>query len=312
MNICFIGASGHVHQTYTEMKTVPDVTFSGYAPGSVHEPAVFPPDASVPAFEDYRTMLDEVKPDYAVVSPVFGLTGGIILRCAQRGIHVFAEKPVASSLEELSLVRKAVEESGIRFCAMHFLRYDPAFYLGAQLVREGRIGDVVVLNAQKSYKYGTRPHWYHDPALYGGTIPWVGIHGIDWIARFTGKRFLSATALSVGADPEMAALCQFQLEGHVIAAVNLDFYRPAGAPTHGDDRIRCAGTEGVLEVREGRVILTDKNGVTEYTPESAPKLAAEFLQGHPCISPEDIFAVTEAAIAARMSAASGKTVMIGA
>jgi predicted dehydrogenase len=255
-------------------------------------------------------MLDETHPDLVILSPVFGLTGRWIIECAKRGIDVFSEKPVASSREELAAVREAVKRSGIRFGAMHFLRYAPAFYHAGKLVRQGAIGEVKLVNAQKSYKYGTRPDWYADRALYGGTIPWVGIHGVDWIAQFTGKRFLSATALSVGTDPEMAALCQFTLEDNIIAAVNLDFYRPAGAPTHGDDRIRCAGTEGVLEVRDGRVILTDKNGVTEYAPKSAPMLASEFLLGHPCVSPEEIFAVTEAAIAARDSADTGKTVKI--
>lgn len=310
MKICFIGACGHSKQAYNYLKSRPDVKFCGFAPGSVHEGAAAPFDSKIPCFADYHAMLDEVRPDLAVVSPVFGLTGQVILACAARGIDVFAEKPVASAPEELLAVREAVRESGIRFCAMHYLRYAPAFYHGAELVRGGAIGDVRMITAQKSYRYGTRPTWYRDRTLYGGTIPWVGIHAIDWIAHFSGKRFLSVSAQSFGKDPEMAALCRFEMAGGLMASMNLDFYRPAGAPTHGDDRIRCVGTRGILEVRDGKIILIDSEGERILEPTDAPELLEEFLEGREPISQGEIFDLTGVALAARQSADSGTVIRL--
>lgn len=257
-------------------------------------------------------MLDSVSPDLAIVSPVFGLTSEVILECAKRGVDVFAEKPIASTEEALNAVEKAVMESGIRFSAMHYLRFSPAFYRGAELVRSGAIGDVRMVTAQKSYRYGTRPVWYADRRLYGGTIPWVGIHAIDWIYHFTGKRFLSVSALAVGKDPEMAALCQFDMEDGVMASVNIDYYRPKGAPTHGDDRIRCVGTEGILEIRDGKVILLHESGVRTETPTEAPELLERFLAGENPISTSELFYLTRVALRARDSADLGKTLEIEA
>ena len=194
---------------------------------------------------------------------------------------------------------------------MHYLRFAPAFYHGAKMVREGRIGKLQMITAQKSYQYGTRPEWYAVPELYGGTIPWVGIHAMDWISYFSGKRFESVTAQSLGKAPEMAALCQFTLSDGLIAAANIDFYRPEGAPTHGDDRIRCVGTEGVLEVRDGKILLLTKAGAYEYAPDSAPELLTAFLEGKDPLPMEEIFHITKAAIAAKNAAKSGKTVKIG-
>ena len=168
-----------------------------------------------------------------------------------------------------------------------------------------------MITAQKSYQYGNRPDWYRVPELYGGTIPWVGIHAIDWIAYFSGKRFVSVTAQSIGESPEMAALCQFRLEDDVIASVNMDYYRPKAAGTHGDDRIRCVGTEGVLEVSGGKISVIDQEGEVEYCPDTAPELLAEFLDGHSPLSLADIFHITKVAIAARESANTEKTVIIG-
>lgn len=308
MKVCFIGACGHWQQALKVLKARQDVLLCGFAPGSNHEGRANP--VGLLWFADYETMLDTIKPDLAVVSPVFGLTGQVILACAKRGIDVFSEKPVAATYEELQRVERAVSESGIRFCAMHYLRYDPAFYHGAKLVRQGKIGELKMLTAQKSYKYGVRPPWYRDPALYCGTIPWVGIHAIDWIASFSGQPFETVTAQAVGRDPEMAALCQFTLAGGIIASANIDFCRPDTAPTHGDDRIRCVGTEGILEVCGGRIELMNAEGVSELRPNAAPELLSEFLEHGECISAHEIFHITRTSLAAKLSARCGETLTI--
>lgn len=310
MKICFIGACGHTKQAYVYLKTRQDVEFCGFAPESAHENMTSAFDPLIPFYTNYKEMLDQLKPDLAVISPVFAHTSDVIIECAKRGINVFSEKPVASSLDALSAVESAVSESGIRFSAMHYLRYDPAFYHGANLVRSGAIGEVRMITAQKSYKYGTRPSWYSDRTLYGGTIPWVGIHAIDWIYNFTAKRFLSVNSISFGKDPEMAALCQFEMEGGVVASVNVDYYRPTGAQTHGDDRVRCVGTNGVVEVRDGKIILINADGTSVITPTEAPELLESFIDGKDAISAEEIFYLTKVAIIARDSADLKKAIKI--
>ena len=310
MKVCFIGNCGHSFQAYKVLSKRSDVEFAGFAKGSAHEKNIASYAEGWPIFDSYTEMLDQIKPDLAVISPVFALTAQPILECAKRNINVFAEKPVAATLNELDQVEKAVKEAGIRFCAMHYLRYNPAFYLGAQLVKQGEIGEVKMLTGQKSYRFGTRPDWYWDREVYGGTIPWIGIHAIDWIAHFSGKKFLSVTAQSVGESPEMAALCQFEMEDGVIAAINLDYYRPALAPTHGDDRVRCAGTKGVLEVRDGKVLLMNDKGNQVFEPTECPELLEEFLAGKDPIPMDEIFHLTRAAIAAREAADSGEKIKI--
>jgi len=310
MKVCIIGTCGHSKQAYKYLKTREDVELCGIASGSPHEEKAASLDTAIPYYGDYVKMLDECRPDMAIVSPVFGVTGRVIIECAKRGTDVFAEKPVASSIAELERVREAVEKSGIRFCAMHYLRYSPAFYHAAKMVHSGEIGEVRMLTAQKSYKYGTRPLWYADRELYVGTVPWVGIHAIDWIYHFSQKQFKSVSTKTFGKAPEMAALCQFEMEDGVIASVNIDYYRPKGAPTHGDDRVRCVGSEGVIEVMNGRISLINAEGVKEIAPTDAPELLCEFIEGGEAISPEEIFYLTKVALLARDSADQNKTLTV--
>ena len=310
MKAVLIGLCGHSMQAYEVLKQRADVIVCGIAPGSVHEGMTESFDPSVPFFASYTEMLDTVKPDLAVVSPVFGLTAPVVIECAARGINVFSEKPVAGTLEELDRVERAVKESGIRFCAMHYLRYTPAFWEGKRLVEEGAIGEVRLLSAQKSYRFGKRPAWYSNRELFTGIIPWVGIHAIDWIYTFSGKRFLSVNARSFG-NPEMASSCRFEMEDGVMAVMTADYYRPQTAPTHDDDRIRCAGTKGVLEVRDGKIYLMNGDGVRVIDPPAAPELLTAFLDGEEAISPGEIFYLTRVALLARESADAKKTLLIG-
>jgi predicted dehydrogenase len=310
MKICFIGNCGHSGQALAYLKSRTDVEFAGIAPWSAEEGLTASPDPALPYFSDACEMLDTVGPDLAIVSPVFGRTADAIVACAERGIDVFSEKPIATTLADLARVESAVKKSGIRFTAMHYLRYDPAFYHGAQLVRSGAVGEVQMLTAQKSYKYGTRPAWYHDRALYGGTIPWVGIHAIDWIYHFSEKKFCAASAESIGESPETAVLCRFSMEDGVIASINLDYHRPASAATHGDDRIRVVGKKGVLEVMDGKIHLMNEEGDTVLVPTEAPELLEEFLNGGDFPPADEILYLTRVALLARESSDTHTTVRI--
>ena len=64
---------------------------------------------------------------------------------------------------------------------MQTARYDPWFYTAKCLIDEGAIGDIRLLSARKSYRLGQRAPFFRERALHGGLIPWVAIHGIDFI-----------------------------------------------------------------------------------------------------------------------------------
>ena len=120
MRICLIGNSGHSVQTKREMELCPDAEFVGIAPSCNLESTRGMELLCGVIFEDYKKMLDETKPDIAIVNPVFGYTGAIIKECAIRGINVFAEKPIATTLDELASVKQCIKDNNIHFSAMHF------------------------------------------------------------------------------------------------------------------------------------------------------------------------------------------------
>lgn len=64
-------------------------------------------------YEDYKKMLDEIKPDIAFILTENGQKSEVVFECAKRGVNVSIEKPVASSLEEAKRIKESVEKYGI-------------------------------------------------------------------------------------------------------------------------------------------------------------------------------------------------------
>jgi predicted dehydrogenase len=321
VRICIIGSSGHHGYALDAIKNDSDCQLVGIAPGSEGEnidglqEKISRIGLQAPVYEDYRAMLDELKPDIAVVNCYFGDHAKVALEVLKRKIHIFIEKPIATTLEDLELVKKEYENSGVHLAAMMGIRYKSHFLTAWEAIKQGSIGKVRLMNAQKSYKLGSRSEFYKHRESYGGTIPWVGSHAIDWMYWLSGEKFVSVYASHSKqynrdhGDLEVTALCHFTFTNEVFGGVNIDYLRPATAPTHDDDRIRIAGTEGVIEVRGGKVYLINNEAEGEQELPLLPEknIFADFLrqvrgEGKCMVSAEDSFAVTEACLKARLSA----------
>jgi predicted dehydrogenase len=322
VKVCIIGGTGHYSYALSAISAgEPGVRIAGIAPGSTNEPIFGALEAAnrigqrPEPFDDYVAMLDKADPDIAVVAPFFGDHARVASECLRRGIHVFMDKPVATSFEDLDALREAHARSGASLAAMFGIRYTGPFLAAYDAIRNGAVGSVRLMHAQKSYKLGARGDNFKIRALYGGTIPWVGAHAIDWLRWLSGAAFESVFAAhSTEAnrdhgDLEASASCLFEMSGGISATISVDYLRPATAPTHGDDRIRIVGSDGALEVSGGAVTLIgpDAPGIRTLPLPRDREIFSDFLAQvrgeHPCmVSAEDSFAVTEASLKARLSA----------
>ncbi len=319
MKAAIIGTSGHIDLALEVRDRLPQVTFVGVAPGSADEDAreffVDQMEASlIPFYDDYRRMLDREKPQVAVVAPFFFLQSRIASECLERGIHVFVEKPLAVSLEQLERLRRAHAHGRATLCPMLNSRYLPNFHAAWCALKDGAIGEPLAISALKSYKLGARHPMYTHRATYGGTIPWVAIHGIDWIHWFTsgGIAEVSACHTTRGngghGEMESSGSCLFRLANSGSASLVFDYFRPGSAPTHGEDRLRIAGDKGVLEVAGGEAMLFPKDGAPRRLEKEPPlALFQEFVrhleEGTPLrLTAADAFEISELALRCREAA----------
>ncbi|WP_127579594.1 Gfo/Idh/MocA family protein [Paenibacillus koleovorans] len=327
MKIAVIGSTGHTGYVLKGLRGQADAELVGIAPGSVGEDIevlyeyALKQGLAPRKFEQYRDMLDQVKPDVVAVACYFNDHAAVAVEVLSRGIHLFVEKPVATTLQDLEKVKAAHEKSGAQLAAMFGIRYSSWFLTVQRLIQEGRIGEIRMMNAQKSYRLGERSELYRRRETYGGTIPWVGSHAIDWMYSLCGESFVSvfashSTRANRGhGELETTGLCHFTFTNEVFGSVNIDYLRPQQAPTHADDRIRIAGSNGVLEVVNNQVLLIngDADGIQHAPLLSAQESFTDFLQqvrgSSSClVTAEQSFTVTEACLRARMSADKGRVV----
>ena len=317
MKLCMIGARGHSYYVLCDLPNLKNLKLCAVASGDDKPSSLLKSaEAWQPrGYADWREMLDMEKPGVLSIDGPFELHAEMCVEALKRNIHVFCEKPIALSLDDLARIRQAYEASSATIISMTALRYEPAFYTAYQLVQTGKIGLVRLIQARKSYKLGTRPDFYKKRATYGGTIGWVGSHAIDWIQWFSGSPFATAAATQTSAgnrgngELEIAAQCLFTMKNGVLAQASMDFLRPANAPTHGDDRVRVVGTQGVVEVELGKVYLTDEAGFREIPELQTPERGffAAFIgsiEGECAApaSPEETFETTLACLKAQLAA----------
>ena len=278
-------------------------------------------------YESAEKMLDTEKPDIAVINTVLSENARYAEMALERGVSVFCEKPLGITLADLDHLEKVYAKAkkknpSLVLSGMFGIDYLPHFETAYRFVKAGGIGEVMLANAQKSYRMGKRAKFYSDREKYGGTIPWVAIHGIEWITRIAGLKPISATALGNTAcnagngTMEASTLCMFACEGGKMASVSADVMRPAAAPTHDDDRLRLVGSMGVLEVRGGKVFVIDEDGERELAlvnPENElfEEMILEMQGKMKCrVTAEDSFFATRVALTARDSQDAGKTLPI--
>lgn len=331
MRFAIIGAAGHYHSALSAAAEDPRLALCGIAPGFAGEDMAGAVAAAqrcgmeAQYYADWREMVRREKPDICVVNTQFDMTEPIAAELLRGGTHVFGEKPSGITMAQLDDLENAHASGRARYLSMLTYYYEPPFYKAYRLIQGGAVGQVRLISAQKSYRLGKRAAFYGDIATYGGTIPWVGIHAASWAYWLSGSSaFLTAGGSASSAynrgngSLDIACTMQFEMADGILFTANLDYLRPECAPTHGDDRVRVAGTDGVVEVIGGQVHVLSPglSGIAPHddAPDHDENIFAAFcasISGKPArFNAGDCFAVTRAVLCAQQSAEQKKIIQI--
>ena len=277
-------------------------------------------------YDRFERMLEQEELDVVGICLPYYRNSEASIAAARKGIHIVSEKPVATTLADLAALKKAVTDSGVRLTSMMNMRCSPPYRAARTAIRDGLIGEPILLTSQKSYRFGAkRPWFYKDQKTYGGTIPWAGIHSIDYMRWTSGREYVQVSAWHGNKDhPEYPGFQDhagvlFKLENGGTAMTSLDYLRPEPAPTHGDDRLRIAGSKGVLEVMgtAGRVqLITASDEPRDLELPESVDFFGDFMaelngEGEHLISQEDAFRLTEVVLIARDAAETGRWTDVG-
>lgn len=150
------------------------------------------------AFSDrsYEAWLQDPAVEVVAIGTAYGDRGRAVIRALEHGKHVLCDKPICTSLEELEAIRALVQEKGATVGCLLDLKHMPCILPAKRLIESGRLGAVrnISFTAQHCLNYGSRPEWYFEEGMHGGTINDIAIHGIDILPYLTGHRLASLDA----------------------------------------------------------------------------------------------------------------------
>ena len=177
------------------------------------------------AVRDYRAVLDDETIEAVVICSSTDTHAPMIKEAAAAGKHIFCEKPIASTLEEIDHALEAVNRAGVKFQVGFNRRFDPSFRRVRAAVEEGEVGD---------------PHLLHlisrDPSpppidyirSSGGLFFDMTIHDFDMARFLIGSEVREIyTAAAVRVDPAIeeagdldTAVITLQFDNGVIGTID--------------------------------------------------------------------------------------------
>lgn len=205
---------------------------------------------------NYVEMLDKEKPQFVSICQRFlDRHAEMAIAAAERGIHIYLEKPMCRSMKEADAIVAACEKHKVKLAIAFQTRYSPRLPMVKQLIREGRIGKVLEYRARG--KEDTRG---------GGEDLWVlGTHLFNMIHHLAGDPLWCMARVFEGGKPVTKEHVKNGPEGigplagdevHAVygladgAIATFDSVRSAG----GDPSrfgLQIVGSKGVLEVLMG-------------------------------------------------------------
>lgn len=176
------------------------------------------------------------------------------LDIAAKGINLFVEKPIASTIEDGQKIVDACKAAGVKLGIGYLLRFDPRYFKARELIQTGKIGTPIHIYTRRN---SARTE---GPKRYGGTLPLalhVTVHDVDLVLwMLDGQTPVSVYAQQtdillgeIGTQDTIAAMVRFS--GGTLVNFESAWSLPAGARHMIDARMELIGTEGSFEVQCG-------------------------------------------------------------
>jgi predicted dehydrogenase len=200
------------------------------------------------------------------------------LACAQRGRHVLVEKPIADTVEAAERMRDRCLAAGVVLMVGHGFRRLGAARRTRELIDEGRLGEVVLAEANFSLPGKLPPTAWraHRERNPGGPLMQLGIHHADTLASWLGPVVRTSGRVAhvhTQADIDDVGVATLEFASGALGVLSGSYVSPHTFS------LRLLGTEGVLDLRTDLgAVWPDAERVDEVTTLTVGGEAVEFPQ----------------------------------
>ncbi len=219
-------------------------------------------------FASLADALDAVAFDAVVITTPTPTHRELAVLAAERGKHVFLEKPMALSLAECDDILRAVSHHGVLLQMGFMRRFDPDFAAAWERIQGGEIGEPMMIKSL-THGPGLPPPWATDLRTSNGNLAEVNSHDLDavrWLMASNPRRMYVEVANFKGAErgvtsehfyDNMFATVKFESGalGNISGVCPCDYGY--------DSRVEIIGKKGIMTIGqmqgEAIVVCTDRN-----------------------------------------------------
>lgn len=185
------------------------------------------------AFSSLDALLDAVAArqlliDLAVLATPSGLHPRQAIRCAQAGIHVLTEKPMATKWDEGMGMVRACRDAGVKLFVVKQNRLNPTLQALKQAIDAGRFGRLYMVTVNV---FWTRPQSYYDEAPWRGRWDLDGgafmnqashyVDMVDWLVGPVDNVHAYTATLARDIEAEDTGVMSLRLRSGGLASINV-------------------------------------------------------------------------------------------
>jgi len=189
------------------------------------------------AYNDLKTMLDEVKPDAVLISTPHTLHFKQGMMALDAGCHVYMEKPMVTASEDAYTLAEKVKETGKVFVIGYNTPCSPNFYYLREVIRNNKLGklELIIGYITQNWLKATKGTWRQVPALSGGGQAYdSGAHLLNslcWSVECPVAEVFSFID-NCGSDVDINSSINVKFENDVMASIVVSGNCPSPGGTH--------------------------------------------------------------------------------
>lgn len=269
------------------------------------------------ATSDRNRILESPEINTVFISTRHDSHARLVVQALQNNKHVFVEKPLAVTLEQLKEVYQAVKQHPEQHLMVGFNRRFSPFSQKLKKALQERadpISVIITINAG----HIPREHWVHDPQMGGGRIIGEGCHFIDLARYLVGAPIQSVFALSTEGHSETdedKTMILLQFKDGSQAAIH---YLANGHPRFPKERVEVFSSQRVFVIDNFKTLHSFGSPVKETGLKQDKghfnelKLFLETVQqgGNPLIPVQELFEVHLATLLVEKSKSTHRAVFL--
>ncbi len=169
------------------------------------------------------------------------------LMAAERGYHVHMDKPGSPELTQFTKLIETCREKKLAFQIGYMYRYNPAILRALKLKEEGKLGDIISIEANMGCLHPQQKRQWLGQ-YKGGMLYFLGCHLIDLVYLFQGQ---PEKVIPLSCSTGMDGVTAEDYGAAVLCYKNgVSFVRTSAAETNGFTRRQfvISGTKATLEL----------------------------------------------------------------